>query len=80
MIIFKDNIRISFINRISLINEEILIIITKEDLFYCIDICNENILSFIINNDNAVIESMIVKDLCYKQINDLYLCNFFNHT
>ncbi len=29
---FKDNIRISLINR------EILIIITKEDLFYCIDI------------------------------------------
>ncbi len=36
---FKDNIRISLINR------EILIIITK-DLFYRIDITNENIPSF----------------------------------
>ena len=34
---FKDKIRIS------LINDGILIIITKEDLFYCIDIDNENI-------------------------------------
>jgi hypothetical protein len=64
---FKNNIRIS------LIFEEILIIITKEDLFYCIDINNENIPSFIINNDNSVIESMIIKDLCYKHINDLYI-------
>jgi serine/threonine protein kinase len=64
---FKDKIRISLIDR------EILIIITKEDLFYCIDIQNENIPSFIINNGNSVIESMIIKDLCYKQINDLYI-------
>jgi hypothetical protein len=42
---FKHNIRIS------LIFEEILIIITK-DLFYCINIYNENIPSFIINNYN----------------------------
>jgi hypothetical protein len=48
-----------------------LIIVSKDDLFYCIDINNENIPFFIINNDNAVIESMIIKDLCYKQINDL---------
>jgi tRNA A-37 threonylcarbamoyl transferase component Bud32 len=65
---FKDNIRIS------LINSEILIIITKEDLSYCIDIYNENIPSFIINNDNTVIESMIINDLCCKQINDLNIC------
>jgi hypothetical protein len=42
---FKDNIRIS------LKCYYILIIITKEDLFYCIDIYNENIPSFIVNND-----------------------------
>jgi alpha-tubulin suppressor-like RCC1 family protein len=62
---FKDN------TRISLICDKILIIVTKEDLFYCIDICNENIASFIINDDNSVIQSMIIKDLCYKQINDI---------
>jgi alpha-tubulin suppressor-like RCC1 family protein len=62
---FKDNIRLS------LIKKEILIIITKKDSFYCIDIENENIPSFIINNDNSVIESMIIKDLCEKRINDV---------
>jgi len=62
---FKHNIRMSLEFR------KTLIIITKEDLFYCININNENIQSFIINNDNSVIESMIIKDLCFKQINDL---------
>jgi hypothetical protein len=33
--------------------------------------CNENIPSFLIHNDNSVIESMIIKDLCYKQIIDI---------
>ncbi len=47
---FKDNIRMS------LICYDILIIVTKEDKFYCIHINNENISSFIINNDNSVIE------------------------
>jgi hypothetical protein len=62
---FKDKIRISLICR------GILIIFTKEDLFYCIDIWDENIPSFIINDDNSVIQSMIIQDLCYKQINDI---------
>jgi WD40 repeat protein len=48
-----------------------LIIVTKEDLFYCIDIDNENIPSFIINDDKSVIEDMIIQDLCHKQINDI---------
>jgi hypothetical protein len=61
---FKDNIRIS------LKCESILIIVTNEDLFYCIDIDNDNVPSFIINNDNCV-ELMIVQDLCHKQINDI---------
>jgi hypothetical protein len=67
---FKDNIRMS------LICEGILIIVTKEDLFYCIDIENENIPSFIINDDNSVIEEMIIKDLCHKQINDIKINNW----
>jgi hypothetical protein len=48
-----------------------LIIVTKDDLFYCIVIENENIPSFIINDDNSVIEEMIIQDLSYKQINDI---------
>jgi hypothetical protein len=40
---FKYNIRISLMNR------EILIIITKKDLFYCIDFESKNVESFIIN-------------------------------
>jgi hypothetical protein len=69
---FKDNIRIS------LINDEILIIVTNEDLFYCIDIENDNIPSFIINDDKSVKEEMIIKDLCYKQINDLKIGYFYD--
>ncbi len=38
---FKHNIRMSLVFR------KILIIITKEDLFYCININNKNIPSFI---------------------------------
>jgi hypothetical protein len=71
---FKDNIRMS------LIDSPILIIVTKEDLFYCIEIDNENIPSFIINDDNSVIEKMVIKDLCHKQINDIkinYLSDYF---
>jgi hypothetical protein len=66
---FKDNIRMK------LINYETVIIITKEDLFYCIDINNEKIPYFIINDENSVIESMIIKDLCYKHRHSNYLRN-----
>jgi hypothetical protein len=64
---FKDKVRMS------LIFSPFLIIITKEDLFYCINIDNENIPSFIINDDKQVIQDMIAKDLCHKQINDLFI-------
>jgi hypothetical protein len=57
-----------------------LIIVTKDDLFYCIDIDNENIPSFIINDDNSIIDNMIINDLCRKQINDLYVrYDYFSH-
>jgi hypothetical protein len=77
---FKQNIRISLIicKGVFFGSDKILIVITKEDLFYCIHINNENIPSFIINDDNSVIESMIIKGLCYKQINDLYICYYFS--
>jgi hypothetical protein len=68
---FKDNIKMSLIWR------RILIIATKDDLFYCIDIMNENIPSFIINDDHSV-DLMIVQDLCDKQINDLYISYYHN--
>jgi hypothetical protein len=55
----------------SLIDLNILIIVIKEDVFYHIDFENENIPAFIINDDNSVIESMIIKDLCCKQIDDI---------
>jgi hypothetical protein len=61
---FKNNIKLS------IIGSNHLIIITKEDLFYCINIYNENIPSFIINNDH-VIDLMIVQDLCFEQIIDI---------
>ncbi len=70
---FKHNIRMSLICR------GILIIVTKEDLFYCINIENENIPSFIINNDNSVIEEMIVQALCHKQINDIKISHLSSY-
>jgi hypothetical protein len=48
-----------------------IFIINKSDVFYQIDIYNENISKFIENNENSIIESMIVKDLCNKNIIDL---------
>jgi hypothetical protein len=63
---FKHKIRMSLVFRR-------VLIITKQDLFYCINIYNENIPSFIINDDNSVIDQMIIKDLCQKQINDIGL-------
>jgi hypothetical protein len=55
-------------------------------MFYCININDKNISSFIINNENSVIESMIFKDLCYKKVNKLNILydfilfsNIFSH-
>jgi hypothetical protein len=64
---FKDNIKLSIRSR------ENLVLLKKKDLFYCIDIkmYNKNIPYFIIKDDNSVIESMIIKDLCHKQIIDI---------
>ena len=41
-------------------------------MFHFIDFENENIPSFIINDDKLIIESMKINDLCNKQINDLH--------
>ncbi len=53
-----------------------MLIITK-DLFYCIEI--EKIPSFIVNNNNSVIETIIINDLCYKQIIDIEINYWFKY-
>jgi hypothetical protein len=46
--------------------------------FYEIDIYDVNIPLFVYENINSIIESMIVKELCYKNIIDLnYGQNYF---
>jgi hypothetical protein len=62
---FGVNLKITlkFYNRI--------LIITKSDLFYEIDINDANIPSYVLTNDNSIIESMINKTLCSKGIIDL---------
>jgi hypothetical protein len=40
-------------------------------VFYEIDIYNENNSRFFESNDNSIIESMIIKELCYKKIINL---------
>ena len=59
-----------------------IFIINKSDVFYQIDIYNENISKFIESNDNSIIESMIAKDLCNKNIIDLSygLCHYIART
>jgi alpha-tubulin suppressor-like RCC1 family protein len=52
-------------------SDDKIFIISKSDIFYQIDIYNENISEFIVSNENSIIESMIVKDLCNKNIIDL---------
>jgi hypothetical protein len=50
--------------------------VTKDDLFYCIDIANDSIPSFIVNGDKQVIERMIVHHFCGKQINDIQISGY----
>jgi alpha-tubulin suppressor-like RCC1 family protein len=42
-------------------------IVTKRDLFYEIDIYDDRIPSFVLNNDNSIIDSMLVNELCDKR-------------
>jgi alpha-tubulin suppressor-like RCC1 family protein len=62
---FGDNIKYS------LKTEHKLFIITKSDIFYEIDITNLKPSYFILYDNKEIIESMIVKDLCNKGVNDL---------
>jgi alpha-tubulin suppressor-like RCC1 family protein len=62
---FKNNIKIS------LKTTEKVFIITNNDVFYEIDIYEEEIPQFISTNDNSVIEKTIVEELSHKTIFDL---------
>jgi alpha-tubulin suppressor-like RCC1 family protein/tRNA A-37 threonylcarbamoyl transferase component Bud32 len=59
-----------------------IFIINKSDVFYQIDIYNENISKLIVSNENSIIESTIAKDLCNKNIIDLSygLCHYIART
>jgi hypothetical protein len=69
---FADNIKYS------LKTEDKLFIITKSDIFYEIDITNPQLSYFILYNDKNKIESMIVKDLCNKGVNNL-ICGEYDY-
>ncbi len=56
---FKNNIKLSF--KINFL----IFIMTKDDIFYSINIKSEKIPDFIINDDKSTIETMIVKELCF---------------
>jgi alpha-tubulin suppressor-like RCC1 family protein len=62
---FKNNIKLC----LKTVNK--LFIVTKSDLFYDIDIYDENIPSFILNEDKSIIEGMIVEELSHKKIIDI---------
>jgi hypothetical protein len=62
---FENNIKLS------LKDHNNLLLLTKSDIFYIIDIKSEIIPPFILNNDYAILKEMIVKELCHKNIIDL---------
>jgi hypothetical protein len=68
---FKDNINVSL-----RINEKIFIV-SKKDIFYEINIYDENIALYVKNNDTSIIESMKVDELCYKNI--IEITQGYNH-
>jgi hypothetical protein len=57
--------------KFSLKTEEKLLVVTKNDIFYQINIYDENIDMFVSKNDKTIIDNMIVKELCSKKIIDL---------
>jgi hypothetical protein len=72
---FEDNIRLSVKTFTDNQNyDRYILIITKDDLFYRIDLKDDNIPNFILNNDEAVIESMRVEELSQKEITDYVDC------
>jgi alpha-tubulin suppressor-like RCC1 family protein len=62
---FKENIKLS------LKTEFKVYLVTNDDIFYEINIYDENIQSFISSEDNSIVEKMIIKNLCHKEIIDL---------
>jgi hypothetical protein len=77
---FEGNILLSFKTQDENSETDIYVfLITREDLLYCIDLKDCNIPSFVLNNEQSVIESMFVKELSNKSINDLCFLHFWNH-
>ncbi len=76
---FVDNVFFSKLNdyfgenniKWSLKTKTRIFVVTKSDLFYEIDIFDDKIPSFVLDNDNSVIELMIVNELCNKGIVDI---------
>jgi hypothetical protein len=56
---FKDNIKLT------LKTPWKLFIITKDDIFYEIFIYDQKIPSYVLSGDQSILDSMVVKQLCY---------------
>jgi RCC1 and BTB domain-containing protein len=71
--ILSNKLRDYFENNIKLWlkSKDKVFTINKSDVFYEIDIYYENISKFTESNDNSIIDKMIVKELCNKNIIDL---------
>jgi hypothetical protein len=62
---FKNNVKLA------LKTENKVFIVTKEDIFYELDIYDENVRLFLLSDNNLILQKFIVKELCYKEIIDL---------
>jgi alpha-tubulin suppressor-like RCC1 family protein len=67
---FENNIKISLLTKTLFGSIYKVFIITKSDIFYEINIKDESIPSFILSNDNSILDKFIVKELCHKNIID----------
>jgi alpha-tubulin suppressor-like RCC1 family protein len=73
---FKNNIKLTLKTNFT------VIVITKNDIFYEINNLDNKIHSFILNNQNSIIESTIVEELSHKGITHLAygLLHYFART
>jgi hypothetical protein len=69
---FKENIKLCLKNKTN------LFIVTKNDIFYEIDIFGHDIQLFVSNDDTSIIEKMVLDELSHKKIVDLYWARNYN--